>query len=153
MEFNNIKDIINIFDSSTIDKLKLENGDFTISLERNNTVYIEAPEKTVIENKEIVKNINSTVSESVEEEKIAPEDSYVFESPLVGTFYAAPSPESPAYVKVGDEVKVDDVICIVEAMKMINEIKSPVNGKIIEILVENEDLVGFEQPIFKIEVN
>ncbi|WP_100065228.1 acetyl-CoA carboxylase biotin carboxyl carrier protein [Miniphocaeibacter massiliensis] len=149
MDFNNIKDIISIFDSSSIDKLKLENGDFKISLERNNTVYIESSEKPVVSKTETVieaPTVKEPIKENIED------SNYTFVSPLVGTFYAAPSPESQPYVKVGDEVKVDDVICIVEAMKMINEIKSPVNGKIVEILVNNEDLVEFEQPIFKIEV-
>ncbi len=152
MDFKDIKDIINIFDNSSIDKLKLQNGDFKISLERNNTVFVEATEKTVVSNLETI--TEAPIIQQVEKNLEKVEDSnYTFISPLVGTFYAASSPESEPYVQVGDEVKVDDVICIVEAMKMINEIKSPVNGKIVEILVENEDLVEFEQPIFKIEVN
>ncbi|MDL2310672.1 acetyl-CoA carboxylase biotin carboxyl carrier protein [Peptostreptococcaceae bacterium OttesenSCG-928-C18] len=150
MDFNNIKEIINVFDSSTIDKLELEDGDLKIFLERNNTAFVGA------NNPAVVSDTHTVTETSIKQEtKISEKEhdsNYTFVSPLVGTFYAAPSPESAPYVKVGDEVKIDDVICIVEAMKMINEIKSPVNGKIVEILVQNEDLVESEQPIFKIEV-
>ena len=72
-------------------------------------------------------------------------------SPMVGTFYRAPSPESPAYVEVGQTIEPGQVICIVEAMKLMNEIKSEIRGKILEILVDNAEPVEFGQPIFLIE--
>ncbi|QQK08150.1 acetyl-CoA carboxylase biotin carboxyl carrier protein [Miniphocaeibacter halophilus] len=148
MEFENIKELINIFNNSDIDKLKLEDGDFKFSLERNNTVFVEqaVQQKAPLQSTETPIQTNN--SENKEE---GVEDYYVFKAPLVGTFYAAPSPSSSPYVKVGDTVEVDQVICIIEAMKMINEIKSPVKGKIVEILVSNEDLVEFDTPIYKIE--
>lgn len=71
-------------------------------------------------------------------------------SPIVGTFYRAPSPESPIYVDVGDEFDEETVLCIVEAMKVMNEIKAESKGKILEILVENGDPVEFGQPLFRI---
>lgn len=150
MEFENIKEIIQIFDNSNIDKLKLENGDFKFSLEKNNTVYVEQPVQNNVQPTNIIQAPTETIDNSNSSEKA--DDLYLFKAPLVGTFYEAPSPSSLPYVKVGDIVEVDQVICIVEAMKMINEIKSPVKGKIVEILVSNEDLVEFDTPIFKIEV-
>ncbi|WP_017727013.1 acetyl-CoA carboxylase biotin carboxyl carrier protein [Halalkalibacterium ligniniphilum] len=72
-------------------------------------------------------------------------------SPMVGTFYAAPSPDSDPYVKVGDQVDEGSVVCIVEAMKLMNEIEAEVNGKIVEILVENGELVEYGQPLFVVE--
>jgi acetyl-CoA carboxylase biotin carboxyl carrier protein len=72
-------------------------------------------------------------------------------SPMVGTFYRAPSPESPPYVQVGDRVNADSVLCIVEAMKLMNEIKAEMNGTILDILVENGQPVEYGQPMFKIK--
>ena len=72
-------------------------------------------------------------------------------SPMVGTFYAAPDPEAPPYVKVGDHVGVGTTVCIVEAMKVFNEIQSEVSGKIVAVLVENGEPVEFGQPLFKVD--
>jgi acetyl-CoA carboxylase biotin carboxyl carrier protein len=72
-------------------------------------------------------------------------------SPMVGTFYAAPSPDAPPYVKVGDKVKEDTVVCIVEAMKLFNEIEAEVKGEIVEVLVENGQLVEYGQPLFLVK--
>lgn len=74
-------------------------------------------------------------------------------SPMVGTFYRASSPDDAPFVKVGDEVKAGSVLCIVEAMKLMNEIESEVSGTIVEILVENAQPIQFEQPLFKIKPN
>ena len=75
----------------------------------------------------------------------------IVESPLVGTFYAKPSPEAPEFANVGDEVNEDTVICIVEAMKVMNEITAGVSGTVSEILVSNADPVEYGQPLFKIK--
>ena len=72
-------------------------------------------------------------------------------SPIVGTFYKSPSPESPAYVNAGDRVKPDSVVCIVEAMKVMNEIKAEVAGEVVEVLVENGQPVEFDQPLFRVK--
>lgn len=154
MEFESIKEIIEIFDNSNIDKLKYEKGDFKFALEKKKEVFVERPVQQITEDliqpSSIIETPIATENNSFDKEK--EEDLYIFKAPLVGTFYEAPSPTSSPFVKVGDIVEVDQVICIVEAMKMINEIKSPVKGKIREILVKNEDLVEFDTPIFKIEV-
>ncbi|MCP4653526.1 MAG: acetyl-CoA carboxylase biotin carboxyl carrier protein [Candidatus Omnitrophica bacterium] len=74
-------------------------------------------------------------------------------SPMVGTFYTAPSPGAKSYVEIGDTIKPGDVLCIIEAMKLMNEIKAEVGGKVVQIPVENSDAVEFGQPIFLIEPN
>lgn len=76
----------------------------------------------------------------------------LIKSPMVGTFYSAPDPNSPAYVKVGDHVGSETTVCIVEAMKVFNEIPSEVSGKVIAVLVENGDPVEFGQPLFKVDI-
>jgi acetyl-CoA carboxylase biotin carboxyl carrier protein len=75
----------------------------------------------------------------------------VVKSPMVGTFYSAPSPDQPAYITPGKHVKEGDVLCIVEAMKLMNEIKAEISGKVVEILVKNGQPVEFDQPLFKIQ--
>ncbi len=80
-----------------------------------------------------------------------PEGVVIVHSPMVGTFYAAPSPDKEPYVTKGKMVKEGDVLCIVEAMKLMNEIKSEIGGKIIETLIANGQPVEFDQPLFKIQ--
>ncbi len=72
-------------------------------------------------------------------------------SPMVGTFYVSPNPESPAFIKVGDQVQADTVVCIIEAMKVFNEIPAGVSGKVVSILVENQAAVDFDHPLFKVD--
>jgi len=78
-------------------------------------------------------------------------DLHVVESPMVGTFYRAPSPDAPSYVEVGDEVRVGQTLCILEAMKLMNELESEVSGTVRKILAENGDPVEYGQPLFEIE--
>lgn len=78
---------------------------------------------------------------------------HVVKSPFVGTFYASPSPGKPVYAKVGDKVKTGQPLCVLEAMKIMNEIDADINGEIVEICVDNESLVEYGQPLFKIKPN
>ena len=86
-----------------------------------------------------------------EASKEAAGKSVEIKSPMVGTFYRAPSPETPYYVEIGQNVEPGQVICIIEAMKLMNEIKAEIKGKIVEILVDNAEPIEFGQPIFLIE--
>lgn len=79
------------------------------------------------------------------------DDSKVIKSPMVGTFYSAPSPESPPFVKSGDAVVEDTVVCIIEAMKVMNEITADMSGKIAEVLVANGDNIEYGQPLFRLQ--
>ena len=85
------------------------------------------------------------------ETESAPPNLIEIKSPMVGTFYTAPSPDSQPYVKIGDSVSVGTVVCIVEAMKLMNEIESEVSGKIVKALVDNAQPVEFGQPLFQID--
>ena len=75
----------------------------------------------------------------------------IIKSPMVGTFYGAPSPESPVFAEVGTKVKADSIVCIIEAMKVMNEIQSEISGTITEVLVENGDAIEYGQPLFKVK--
>jgi acetyl-CoA carboxylase biotin carboxyl carrier protein len=72
-------------------------------------------------------------------------------SPMIGTFYKSPSPDKPAFVQIGDEIKIGQVLCVVEAMKLFNEIESEVSGRIVKILVDNASPVEYDQPLFLVE--
>jgi acetyl-CoA carboxylase biotin carboxyl carrier protein len=93
----------------------------------------------------------ANAAEQKTEEALAAEKGVHIKSPMVGTFYRAPAPDAPPYVDVGDEVKEETVLCIVEAMKLMNEIKAELRGKILEILVENGQPVEYGQPLFLVE--
>lgn len=75
----------------------------------------------------------------------------IIKSPMVGTFYSAPSPESPVFAEVGSKVKADSIVCIIEAMKVMNEIQAELSGTITEVLVENGDAIEYGQPLFKVK--
>ena len=77
----------------------------------------------------------------------------VVTSPMVGTFYSKPNPNAETYVKVGDHVEADTIVCVVEAMKMFNEIPAPISGKVVAVLVKNEEAVDVNKPLFKVDTN
>ena len=92
-------------------------------------------------------------AEAAEDAPAIPEDAHILRSPMVGTYYQAPSPESPAFVKVGDSVQKGSTLCIVEAMKLMNEIESEVDGEIIHIYGQNGQPVEYNEPLFAIRTH
>ncbi len=157
METKKIEEIVNIFEKSDVAKMELEVGELKIKLEKSVAPSAEmVPVQNVVYTKE--SSVNSMVKElkepqadntaNVQEE--APK-SYI-KSPIVGTFYQASAVGAEPYVKVGDRVNVGDVVCIVEAMKVMNEIESPCDGIIKEIKVTNEEAIGYDQVLMLIEV-
>lgn len=105
---------------------------------------------TFVEEKRV--NIPKPSLEELYEEEEAEEENYILRSPVVGTFYTSPSPEERAFVKVGQRISKGDVLCIVEAMKLMNEISSPVDGVIKRIFPENDEMVEFDGALMEIEV-
>jgi len=149
MEITEVKELLKVFDESDSTFLSLEQDGVKLKLKKaGNEVVFAAPqtiEKTV-SNTQISNNVASdieTTKEELEEgEKVL--------APLVGVFYAAPSPEEDAYVQVGDKVKAGQILCLIEAMKMMSEITAPCDGVIKKIYVKNQDVVEFEAPLFLI---
>lgn len=140
MKLDFIKQIMSEFDQSNVTKMKVEIDDLKIELEKESekVEYVKPveKEKEVIEDKQI-KQEQATGT--------------AVKSPIVGVFYSASSPESEAYVTVGKNVKKGDIVCIIEAMKVMNEIKAPCDGTVTSILVENEALVEYDQALMVIE--
>lgn len=140
MKLDFIKQIMSEFDQSNVTKMKVEIDDLKIELEKESekVEYVKPLEK---ENK-MVEEVNTK----------EPTGTPV-KSPIVGVFYSANSPESDPYVTVGKTVKKGDIVCIIEAMKVMNEIKAPCDGTVTSILVENEALVEYDQALMVIEEN
>ncbi|MGG5461686.1 acetyl-CoA carboxylase biotin carboxyl carrier protein [Clostridium sp. B9] len=164
MNLNDIKELIDKIDSSNIAyfEVKVDNSYIKMdkSLTRNfseekKTVSEEASSKEATLANESVSTTksNEVVNESNEEKvenNILDEDLHVVTSPMVGTFYESPGVGEPSYVSVGSKISTGDVLCIVEAMKLMNEIESEVSGEIVEILVQNGNMVEYGQPLFKV---
>lgn len=157
MEFEKIKELMSDLDKSSIMDFEVRlNDGFYLRMNKYKSPAITRQENVqTTENVMVTENIvkqEPKVIEPKEENKkesIKEEGNLVL-SPIVGTFYASSSPSKPAYVKVGDKVKQGDVLCIIEAMKVMNEITCQYSGEIVEILVENEDMVEYNQPLFRI---
>ena len=117
------------------------------------SIDIEFPEGTKISMKKDVNvEINNVTNEVKQETPAKAEDNEkIVTSPMVGTFYSKSSPKAEPYVKVGQKVKKGDILCIVEAMKLMNEIESEFDGEVVEICVKNEDMVEYGTPLFKIK--
>jgi len=141
--YDEIKKIIEDMGASNLDSLEIEfpNG-LKIKMDKgNDEKSISIPQKQVILD-ENVQDIDKTEKE---------ENYQIIKSPMVGTFYASSSPKAEPFVKIGDKVKKGQVVCIVEAMKLMNEIESEFDGEIVEICKQNEDMVEYGTPLFKIK--
>lgn len=151
MEYSDIKRLLDDMGNSKVDSLDIEFPDGTKIKMKKNEAKIIPPEVLTEIEKPVVKDI-TLPAESKEEKSVVPaENCKIVKSPMVGTFYSSPSPKDEPYVKVGDKVKKGDVLCVIEAMKLMNEIESEFDGEIVEICVKNEDMVEYGTPLFKIK--
>lgn len=148
MENSEIEALIELMDRSGLSELEIEKENFRISLKKNTQTI---PATTIIPAMPQTLPVSSKQSTTTETVSVA-DNCHVVKSPMVGTFYAASSPDSDPFVHVGSNVEKDSVLCILEAMKVMNEIQSEVKGIIREILIKNGQPVEFGQPLFKIEV-
>ncbi len=146
MEYEKIKQLMEDMGNSKLTAIDIDFPDGTkISMKKEE-------KQVVVENlpvKEIAKIEKSEEVEIPKEEKV--EEGNIVKSPMVGTFYAKPSPNREAYVSVGQKVKKGDVLCIIEAMKLMNEIESEFDGEVVEILVKDEETVEYGKPLFIIK--
>ena len=150
-DLQKIQDLIKIMEQSGLIELEIAKGPDKIYLKRS------GPEEPIVRGRmaggEASKQISDLSNQQVSETGAAPKDESLVEvtSPLVGTFYSAPSPDSEPYVEVGSAVEPQMVICIIEAMKVMNEIKSETGGTIAEILVSNGQAVEYGQVLFRVK--
>ncbi len=162
-----IREIIKLVDASSLDEFVYEAEGTKVKLKKSNGVLmqevapkVEAPavvQQPTVKEVEAPKATVATISApeqpaATKVEVAAAENLHKITSPMVGTFYQSPNPESPAFVKVGDQVGEESIVCIVEAMKLFNEIEAEVEGEIVEILVKDGQLVEYGQPLFLVKV-
>lgn len=152
IDLKDIKAIIDLMRKNSVSEFELENQEFKIKLKRgsNGGGLAAATEDAPI--LAYVQPPMAPAVPGVAAPSLAPAPSNELEikSPMIGTFYRAPSPESAPYVEIGAEVHPDTVVCIIEAMKVMNEIKAEAKGVITQVMVENAKPVEFGQPLFKI---
>lgn len=146
MEYDKIKKLMDDMGNSKLTSIEIDFPDGTkISMKKEENESVKK-----VENENIMKEeINQEITE--EKKKEVEENCNIVKSPMVGTFYLKPSPDAMPYVEVGKRVKKGDVLCIIEAMKLMNEIESEYDGEITEILVEDGKPVEYGKPLFKIK--
>ena len=148
MNLKEIKEMITLMNDNGLLELEIEKDGMRIRLKKTAGVQDISGVPVVIE-REAVHHLRT--KENIEEAGKTSLNTLEIKAPMVGTFYRAPSPESPPYAEVGQIIEVGQVVCVIEAMKLMNEIKSEIKGKILEILVDNAEPVEFGQPMFLIE--
>lgn len=171
-KLSEIRELIKLIDQTAIHELEIENEGFRLAIRKPGkpelaVSHAPAPHMPVVPMPAVLPAAPAAASavapaaaeqpaaqpaESVPAPAAANESLHAITSPMVGTFYAAPSPTSPPYVKKGDKVTPKTVVCIVEAMKLMNEIEAEVKGEIVEVLVENGQLVEYGQPLFLVRL-
>lgn len=158
MDIKQIQDLIKFVAKSGVNEVSIEEQDFKITIKTNQEpTYVTAnippptPQPAIpVQTSAANENKKPATTES----KTDDSSKYItIKSPMIGTFYRSSSPDKPVFVNVGDEIKAGDVICIVEAMKLFNEIESEVSGKIVKVLVENAQPVEYDQPLYLVDPN
>jgi len=156
MNLEKIKDFIRFISKSGVTDISLETDDFKISISsppkrKKGTVSQIQTEEAPVLIQHTSNAVNKTPETSAPKVQVELKEEESFKSPMIGTFYRKPSPDKEPFVQVGDEVKEGDVLCVVEAMKLFNEIEANFSGKILKILVDDQQPVEYNQPLFLIE--
>jgi acetyl-CoA carboxylase biotin carboxyl carrier protein len=162
MDLKEIQELIKLLNKSNISELRIERENFKITLrthDLNSPVQyvkqemVAAPMTQPIQ-QPVAPPVSATGSKETTEKSEAPADDgklITIKSPMIGTFYRSAGPDKPSFINIGDEIKPGSVLCIIEAMKLFNEIESEYSGRIVKILVENAKPVEYDQPLFMIE--
>lgn len=163
MEYKQIQELIKTINKSNISELTVEDGSFkiTIKQEAAPVQYVAAPQvhtpihhvaPAPIAAQTLPSQGPAPIAEKPSTAQApAATNAITIKSPMIGTFYRSPSPDKPVFVNVGDEVKAGQVLCIIEAMKLFNEIESEVSGRLVKVLADDSSPVEYDQPLFLIE--
>lgn len=169
MEDNLYKNLIKImenFSNLNIDYFEFEGENYKLKLKKDkikftsNNIFEENLSQQLIDQKENIQISKQSISQKnaqpvipeLDETNIDDNSIHIVKSPIIGTFYRAPAPDKPPFVEIGSKVKKGDILCIIEAMKVMNKIEAEVNGEIVEILIENGKPVEYGTPLFKIKI-
>jgi acetyl-CoA carboxylase biotin carboxyl carrier protein len=155
MDIKQIQDLIRFVSKSGVNEVSIEQNDFKITIKTNQApTYVTA---AVPAAQQMIEQAPAAASAPAKEAApaalpAADTSNYItIKSPMIGTFYRSATPEKPMFVNVGDEIKPGTVLCIIEAMKLFNEIESEHSGRIVKILVDNASPVEYDQPLFLVE--
>jgi acetyl-CoA carboxylase biotin carboxyl carrier protein len=159
MELKEIQNLIKFVAKSGANEVKLEMGDIKITIktgaQRHETNYFQqtSPVSMPVQVQgDVQPSTVASESETTGGTEAADDSKYItIKSPIIGTLYRKPSPDKPVFVKVGDTIEAGDTVCIIEAMKLFNEVESEVSGKIVKVLIEDSSPVEFDQPLFLID--
>ncbi len=166
MKAKEIQELIDFIAKSGLDEVNIETEQFKISVKRNSNLFQKSAESLPVAQPAIAASTPLSVIPQPQPATLAPvvaavsspapaanpESNYLtIKSPMIGTFYRSSSPSTPAFVNVGDSIKKGQTVCIIEAMKLFNEIESEISGKIVKILVENASPVEYDQPLFLVD--
>ena len=151
MDINEIKELVELIQGSAIEEFEMEKSGVRIkirrSLETSRVAALPSSAQPVLAETEVVAEV-AAAAEEPEDENL-----YTFEAPIVGTYYIIPKPDAEPFVQVGDRVSKSTVLCIIEAMKIFNQIECDVTGEITAILVENGQPVEYGEPLFQIRLS
>ena len=152
MDIKQIQDLIKFVHQSGVNEVYIEENDFKITIKTNQaptlvTATIPAAAPLAAAPAPVAAAPAAAAAPAVSES-----DNYItIKSPMIGTFYRSASPDKPSFVNVGDEIKVGQVLCVVEAMKLFNEIEAEISGRIVKVLVDNASPIEYDQPLFLVE--
>ena len=159
MDLKEIQNLIKFVDKSGASEVKLEMDDFKITIRTGEegkgetTILQQVPMMgNTMQQPTMQQPVAQVPVQEAEKPKADVSDKYItVKSPIIGTFYRKPAPDKPTFVEVGADIKVGDVLCVIEAMKLFNEIESEVSGKIVKVLVDDASPVEFDQPLFLVD--
>lgn len=174
MDFEQLKELIYFLQGTNVSKISLKHGEFSVDIQMKDNLsssgrpanlqaapqYVQAapvvmeaaPVVAVAPVAPVVQETPKAVVEQAPAKEAKSEVKYLeIKSPMVGTFYRSPSPDKPAFVKVGDTITADSPVCLIEAMKLFNEVKAEISGRIVKVVVEDSSPVEYEQVLFLVE--
>jgi acetyl-CoA carboxylase biotin carboxyl carrier protein len=154
MDIKQIQDLIRFVAKSGVNEVSIEQNEFKITIKTNqpNTVSAPAPQYIAAAPEQHVVHVAPPAEAAPAPVPANDESKYItIKSPMIGTFYRSASPDKPMLVNVGDEISAGSVLCIIEAMKLFNEIESEISGRVVKVLVDNSSPVEYDQPLFLVE--
>jgi acetyl-CoA carboxylase biotin carboxyl carrier protein len=152
MDISQIKKLIQLLNDNNLGELKVQEGDFKITIRHRD--YAKTSGVASVVSAPVAPAIAAPVANTeTKKEDVAAGNFSAIKAPMIGTFYRSAGEGKEPFVKVGDKVKKGDVLCIIEAMKLFNEIQSEVSGKIVKVMVDNAQAVEYDQPLFLVEPN
>src|SRR5688500_1041842 len=158
MDFKQIQELIKLINGSNIGEVSVEQKDFKVTIkqkEEHITQVVAAMQQQAPQQLQYPSQQNPQqqppTTQTPEKTQEPSSNTITIKTPMIGTFYRSPSPDKPNCIEVGDEVRAGKVVCIIEAMKLFNEIESEVSGKVVKILVEDSSPVEYDQPLFLLE--